>query len=160
MPVWSVLVSEKHWEKPRGRSSVMILLISSCGEGGTLPTQLSITGLWVIWFKYSHNSPSSHFPLDISGFFSEEDLEGKILRAFPTLLLAWDLNNTAGKQLQSSFTSYAAPPCRCVRFYAMVQLPSAGETGIGQIPPVTPGARSGAGSWCFPCFPHALSKGS
>lgn len=132
--------------------------LSTCGEGETLPTQLSIIGLWVIWFKYLHNSPSSHFPWDISGFFSEEDLDGKVLRIFPTLLLAWDLNSTAGMQLQSSFTSYANPPCLSVCFCSMVQLSSAGETGTGQIPPVTPGSRSGVGAVVFLVFPMCSAK--
>lgn len=138
--------------------------VSAPGEGGTLLTERGVAGLWITGFICPHNSPSSPFPLDVSdslGFFSEgvfgrEDVEGS---PYSSPCLGSKHYRSEQLQLQSSFTSVCNSS---VRFYSGCNSPKLqpGGTSTGQIPPVTSGTHSGAGSWCFPCVPHTPSKGS
>lgn len=113
-----------------------------------------------------HNSPSSHFPLDISdspGLFSEEDFGGEDVEGFsyssPRLGFKQCCGEAAPFLVGFSVQLLRARVCTFIRRCDSPKL-QPGGTGTGRIPPVTSGARSGAGSWCFLFFPHALSKGS
>lgn len=82
--------------------------ISAPGEGGGLLTELGVAGLWVIGFKchiIPHHLVFHWIFLTVRDCFLKRTLEGKMLRVFPTLLLAWSLNSAVGKQLHSSLAS-------------------------------------------------------
>lgn len=101
--------------------------VSAPEGGGTLLTQVRIAGLWGIWFKCPHNSPSSHFPSDSSdslGFFLRQfgrtGYWGLFLLFSPGL---WTVLQGSSSRLCS--LQYATPPCSCLHFYSMVQVPTA-----------------------------------
>lgn len=103
--------------------------------------------------------------MDISdslGFFSEEVFGREDVESSSYYSPLLGSKQYCKEQLQSSSASVRDSSVAVCAFIQRCNCPKLqpGGTGTGQIPPVTSGALSGAGSWCFPCFPHALSNGS
>lgn len=165
---WSVLASEKSREKPKGRKVIKETLCWF--PRSSLSSWRSWDSSNMTWdLGYLVSMPtvlSSHFPISMAFLtvwdsFLRTIFEEKMLQSF-----SYSSSRLGSKQhLQSSSCNphslQLLHECVCTFVpWCNSQKLQLGGTSSGQIPSVLSDTHGVTGSWCFPCSPHALGKGS
>lgn len=168
---WSLLLVKRTRKSQRAEKSLEKLCVDSLGllldpgEAGTPPTWpgLGVTGFQCPWCSLSSHFPISMAFLTMGDCFLRMILKEKMLQCFscssPDLGSKQDCREATVILIHFSVQLLHACVCTFIPWCISQKL-QLGRSSASQIPPVISDTHGVTGSWCFPCFPHALSKGS